>query len=355
VNSHAKERLLKPINKLLAEGEAVLQTKFSRSGGSYVDFGDPWVEAQVFQKWVTSCRNLVRQIGKSARVWVEAFDGKFSNQHVTAKSLMGSLQSLREAVQDDMLNRVEDLVTADAFGSLLEQADALLAKGYVIAAGVLCRAVLEEHLRLHCNRQNCLPDGRPTINDLNQALYKQGFLDKLAMQSVTAMATAGNHCAHNEQPSLQKEDVEKLHRDVNEFLVRHPLGYPKSHDKNKKRNGFVEKMPSATELTKRMLHDEWSYRMLSAVAHGHSWAIRGLGWASFGPDVVVNGVPLRQFEKTVNPDAIAVMGLSATKALCRPLWNQCRYFGWHAEQFKTLFENVFDELGTNDNQRFWRT
>jgi hypothetical protein len=58
---------------------------------------------------------------------------------------------------------------------------------------------------------------------LNQALYKGGYLDKLAMQNVTAMMTAGNHCAHNVQPPLSKPDVQKLHRDLTDFLVRNPL------------------------------------------------------------------------------------------------------------------------------------
>jgi hypothetical protein len=223
MNSHARDRLLKQIDKLLDEGDVVLQTKFSTSGGNYINFGDPWVETQAFRKWLTGCRNLIHQIGKPAQVWAEAFDGKLSNQHVTAKSLLGSLQSFREAVQDDMLNRVEDLVAADAFGSLLEQAETLLAKDYVLAAGVLCRAVLEEHLRLLCERHGCLPGNRPTINDLNQSLYKQGHVDKLAMQNITAMATAGNHCAHNDQPPLSKTDVDKLYRDVGDFLIRSPL------------------------------------------------------------------------------------------------------------------------------------
>lgn len=219
----AKVRLTQQVENLISEGDAVLATKFSRSGGSFVDMGDPYVEAQAFQKWLTSCRNLVHQIGKPAAVWVKAFGGNLPNQHVVAASLLGSLKSLREAVVDNLLNAVEDLIAADAFGNLLEQAEFLLKKKYLIASGVLCRAVLEEHLRLLCDRHGCLPSGRPTINDLNQALYKNSHLDKLAMQHVTATATAGNHCAHNEQPPLTRADVEKLHRDVTDFLVRQPL------------------------------------------------------------------------------------------------------------------------------------
>ena len=52
---------------------------------------------------------------------------------------------------------------------------------------------------------------------------------------------------------------------------------------------------------------------------------------------------------------IAIMGLSAAKAFVRPVWNQCRFYGWNALQFEEVFENVFDKMATKDNQRFWRT
>jgi len=114
-------------------------------------------------------------------------------------------------------------MTADAFGSLLEQANELFDKKFTLAAGVLGRAVLEEHLRKLCDRHECLPADRPTIGDLNQALYAGKHLDKLAMHQVTAMATAGNHCAHNNQPELPPSDVRKFLDDVHDFMVRNPL------------------------------------------------------------------------------------------------------------------------------------
>ena len=157
--------------------------------------------------------------------------------------------------------------------------------------------------------------------------------------------------AVGKDPALLQKQIDRI--DTVEQTVL-GLGYPRATDKKGKRIGFVEEMPTTTQMIKMMLNDEWSYRLLSAVAHGHSWAIRGLGWTFFGPDVTVGDVQLRRFEKTVNPDAIAIMGLSAAKALTRPLWNQSRYFGWNAEQWKALFECVFDKLGGSDNQRFWR-
>lgn len=45
-------------------------------------------------------------------------------------------------------------------------------------------------------------------------------------------------------------------------------------DARGRRVGAGVRMPSATEVIEAMLNDGLAYRMLSAVAHGHSWAIR---------------------------------------------------------------------------------
>jgi hypothetical protein len=223
MNPSAKDRLGKQVQKLIAEGQTVLTTKFSRSGGGYIDMSDPYVDAQKFHKWVIGCSNLVSSLGDSAKAWSDAFGGDESNQFVIAQVLLGKLEALKEAIDGDLLVRVEDLVMADAFADLLEQADELLEKGYLLAAGVLGRAVLEEHLRKLCDRQGCLPSAKPTIHDLNQALYKTSYFDKLTMKQVDVMATAGNHCAHNTDPPLTSADVRQLLTDVAGFLQRHPL------------------------------------------------------------------------------------------------------------------------------------
>ena len=141
----------------------------------------------------------------------------------TTLKLLGVVRSLREALDRGLLVEVEDIVFAEAFADLLEQARHLQASGYLLAAGVLGRAVLEEHLRKWCGRAGCTPTGRPTINDFNAALYKQSAIHKLEMHSVTAMATAGNHCAHNVAPPLTAGEVEKFLDDVQHFLSNHPL------------------------------------------------------------------------------------------------------------------------------------
>jgi hypothetical protein len=129
----------------------------------------------------------------------------------------------KEDYEGGYLFTVRALVAADAFADLLEQARELSNKNFHLAAGVLGRAVLEEHLRNLCGKHSCLPPGRPTIGELNSALYAGGHLDKVMMHGVTAMAAVGNHCAHNNQPPRSADDIKRFLDDISHFLMRTPL------------------------------------------------------------------------------------------------------------------------------------
>lgn len=135
--------------------------------------------------------------------------------------VLAALKTIKSAMDEGLLVRFEDLVFAEAFADLTEQAKYLLSQGYFLAAGVILRAVLEEKLRKLCLRHSCFPKKtNPTINDLNQALYTASppVYDKTVMLHVTSLAGVGNDAAHN-NPALKKEDVERFARDLPTFLA----------------------------------------------------------------------------------------------------------------------------------------
>lgn len=137
--------------------------------------------------------------------------------------MIGALRSLREAVDDDLLVTIDALITAEALGDLIEQAEYLLNEGFFLAAGVLGRAVLEEHLRKWCGRLGCMPTtGASSLNKFNAALYDAQAITKTEMMHVQAMAAVGNDAAHN-TPTLKRDDVERMIPDARTFLAQHPL------------------------------------------------------------------------------------------------------------------------------------
>ncbi len=102
----------------------------------------------------------------------------------------------------------------------MDQAEYLFNQGYILASGVISRAVLEERLKKLCDQNNCQPaKQRPTIIDYNTNLYKDQVYDKIIFKNVDSMAAIGNDVAHN-KPNVKKEDVERLLHDLNSFLQR---------------------------------------------------------------------------------------------------------------------------------------
>ncbi len=136
---------------------------------------------------------------------------------------LSTLRTIKFAIEQGLLTRFEDLVIADTFADLNEQGAYLLEQGYFLAAGAIFRAVLEEKLRKLCIRHKCQPNKtRPTINDYNQALYTSSppVYDKNMMLHVTSLAAVGNDAAHND-PKLNKQDVERLMKGLQDFLARY--------------------------------------------------------------------------------------------------------------------------------------
>jgi len=89
-----------------------------------------------------------------------------------------------------------------------------------LAAGVLARGVIEQHLRKRCDELGCMPSkSRPTLNDFNQALYGAKHIDKITMKHIDALAAIGNDAAHN-NPSLKEEDVKRLVAEVPNLLQK---------------------------------------------------------------------------------------------------------------------------------------
>ena len=56
------------------------------------------------------------------------------------------------------------------------------------------------------------------------------------------------------------------------------IGFERVLDKNGKRIGIAMQMPSTTQLVNEILREESSYRLLSAIAHAHPWALQQMSF-----------------------------------------------------------------------------
>ena len=214
--------LTKEVQRLIAEGEQVAATKFDAGapGIRYLGGRPSGVELQAFSRWQAGCKNLMRLLGDCAEPWNKTFDG--NNAASTATRMLGTLEAIEHAISGGLLLSVEDIVRAESFNSLLDQADFLRAQGFFLAAGVVARAVLEEHLRAWAANSS-LPISKPkaTLNNFKDALYKDKKFSLSVAKHIEAMAAVGNDAAHN-KPELTKDAVTRMLRDVREFIGKYP-------------------------------------------------------------------------------------------------------------------------------------
>ncbi len=109
-----------------------------------------------------------------------------------------------------------------------------------------------------------------------------------------------------------------------------------------------------TDMIKEVLDAEWIYRLLSAVAHGHHWALREIGFIKLdAADQTSAGGAL--FQKRNFTEAVLLVGLYGFLAYSRLLWNVIGYRELSRLPFEELLEATTDRIGVAKDLRFWRT
>ena len=216
MNQNQKEKLLNINLKLIEEAQAVLSSQFEKQGPPR---HPTYVDLQIFFEWWGKVKSFGNQLGTAAKPWQDVFSiSPAQNTLGFAKMVLGTLQAIKHELENDHLETFSQLIRAETFSDLLEQAETLFGNGYCLAAGVLGRAVLEEHLRTTCDILDCTPSKkRPTINDFNQALYGFQHYSKIKMKQIDTLASIGNAAAHNNPPPDPAE-VKKMLLDLPEVI-----------------------------------------------------------------------------------------------------------------------------------------
>ena len=110
------------------------------------------------------------------------------------------------------------------------------------------------------------------------------------------------------------------------------------------------KMPSATQLIIDIFDDENSYRLLSAMAHGHFWALM-IGVKVIEDDGKSTYVKTK---KHVSPSAVGYLSARAVRAFAKAIWYRSRQLGWDLPRLAAILEKSFDVMRIRDSERFWK-
>jgi hypothetical protein len=140
--------------------------------------------------------------------------------------LAGTVRSLRDAYQNDYLATIIELVHADTFSDLLDQAAYLLEQRYKDAAAVIVGGVLEEHVRKLCgkhgipiNDSNSKPLKATYLNDQLKAANAYGNLEH---KNVASWQDLRNKAAHGRYQDYDSGHVELFLMGVRHFVATHP-------------------------------------------------------------------------------------------------------------------------------------
>lgn len=146
--------------------------------------------------------------------------------HVRLPVLLGIVKGLGTDIEQGWLSSLEELVHADTFVDLLDQASELQSKGFKDAAAVIAGSVLESHLKALSAKLGIplsTPSGDPKkASVLNADLKKTGAYNGAVEKQVTAWLGIRNHAAHGEYAEYDHRQVVGLIRDVTDFVAANP-------------------------------------------------------------------------------------------------------------------------------------
>lgn len=130
------------------------------------------------------------------------------------------------------------------------------------------------------------------------------------------------------------------------------LGFDKVLDRKGKRIGIGLEMPKATSLIGETLNQEFTYRILSGIAHGQSWALLNLSFRpTKNPDyetpVKNDTLPIgaNYIERNLEPFHIIYFCGVLAKAFAQTIYFASIMFGWNEEKWIAIVEKQLLEIG----------
>ena len=127
-------------------------------------------------------------------------------------------------------------------------------------------------------------------------------------------------------------EIEPIINRYKEVLVEaEALGFEIARYDTGKLEHLRHEMPSVTDLISSQLNLEGEYRLFSAIAHAHLWALQAL---SFKKADIPGKLLL---EKNLSIEAIQYVGALVFRASSIPIIEKCKLFGWPHKGLKDRF------------------
>ncbi|NQE44855.1 hypothetical protein C5S31_02370 [ANME-1 cluster archaeon GoMg2] len=188
-----------------------------------------------YQDWYSSCCALLERNYNKERT--SEFKSEYENNikktisanYITRDTEYGFVDSFKHqasilnALPQYLKHRLSDIeltVASILMDDELLEAEYLIKKGFIRAAGALAGVVLERHLKMRCdkNEPKLKYPKNATISKLNDIQKDNNLLDISDWRNIQRLGDIRNKCDHDKKVEPKKEEVADLISKVKEMI-----------------------------------------------------------------------------------------------------------------------------------------
>ena len=200
--------------------------------------GPPRINSDDYNRLIIKAKAAIRRIAgmeseyyngikkltkKDSTFFEETFN--FNN----LERIMGVVKALFDDLNKGYLNELVEIVHAELFADLLEQAKYLLNEGYKDAAAVISGSILEQHFRKLCSKNNLelnktknersIPK---SMDELKQDLAREKIISSNDINLVTGWIQIRNKAAHGHYDTYNLKDIELMIQGIGHIVSKYP-------------------------------------------------------------------------------------------------------------------------------------
>jgi hypothetical protein len=208
------------------------------------------IRSSAFAAWRTRLKLLLDRLGPEGAVFRGEIERLFTREHWSSyidwyranyasdlrtdpdfwlaeavRGCRGVLQTLEAAIDNDLLDKLEDRVASEIYGDVLTEAESLLKQKLIPCAAIFARIGLENGLRRLARHYNMPEADTKTASDINRWLRSNDVYPLQTMQAVDSYLAPGNAFAHasTEAASYTAPMIAVTIANIRSFLGNHGL------------------------------------------------------------------------------------------------------------------------------------
>ena len=211
------------LNETFSRRFKELDANFKSLPIEYNEYGGGSYPSGAWQRWATSCQNLIKAVFGDNSPHYENFIKSMQECHghtFEVDVLRGVFASAKDDFDGGYVFNVELMVSGEVFGDFVMLAKQALSEGYKGVAAVLASAALEDALKRYATTSGLNVDGK-SMTEVVNALKSQGMVAGAQKSLLDSMPKIRNYAMHADWDKISEPDVNSIIGFVEQFLLSH--------------------------------------------------------------------------------------------------------------------------------------